>query len=239
MFDIITKAEYWRWLDEELNGRIPGPEGQLKHIQDTFILSVVTGLEGKTILEFGGGNSRILKKLSAKNECWNVDRFEGQGGGPTKLMRMRNVKTVQAFMGEENKNIPAGHFDYVFSISVLEHIPGKDLDRVFADCARVMKPGGNFVQAIDLYLPDAEDKNKADRQYGRKMPSVYLKAAEKAGLKLKEEAGLDPQDAYFRGHHASNSDATLFMWNLVAPKLRPWREHGQSVSLKAWWVKPE
>lgn len=237
MYDIISKTEYWQWLDEKVNAATPAPTGTLKHIQDTFILSVLKDLKGKKILEFGGGKSRILKLLSKDNECWNVDKFEGADGGPARLIRQRKVKTVKAYLGDFNDGIPSDYFDYVVSISVAEHIPHGDLERVFADCARVLRPGGNLVQAIDLYLPDATDKDEKAFQFNRSRVTDYLRAAEKAGLMLKEPAEVEG-DAYFRGFHASNSDATLFHWNSGAPKLRATRERGQSVSLKSWWIKP-
>ncbi len=237
MYDIISKTEYWQWLDDKVNSVEPAPTELLKHIQDTFMLSVLQNLKGAKILEFGGGHSRILTSLSANNECWNVDKFEGADAGPKRIVRQRNVQTVKAFLGDFNDKIPSDYFDYVVSISVVEHIPHGDLERVFADCARVLKPGGNLVQAIDLYLPDAVDKHDAAFQFNRAKPPLYLKVAQSAGLALKEPAQVDG-DACFRGFHASNSDATLYQWNGVAPKLRPVRERGQSVSLKAWWTKP-
>ncbi len=237
MYDIITKTDYWQWLDDNINTVEPMPAELLKHIQDTFILSVLQKVKGATILEFGGGHSRILKSLSANNECWNVDKFEGADAGPKHIVRQRNVKTVKAFLGDFSDDIPSDYFDYVVSVSVVEHIPHDNLERVFSDCARVLKPGGNLVQAIDLYLPDAVDKNDIAFQFNRPKPPLYLKAAQSAGLTLKEPAAVDG-DVCFRGFHASNSDATLYQWNSVAPKLRAVRERGQSVSLKAWWTKP-
>ncbi len=237
MYDIITKAEYWGWLDQKINKPMPGGEGGLKHIQDTFILSALATVSGRRILEFGGGQSRVLQQLSKNNECWNADKFEGADGGPKKLFRHRRVKTVKTFLGDFDKQLPDSYFDYVFSISVMEHVPKPALDQTFADCARILKPGGALIQAIDLYLPDAADKDDPERQYNRARVPQYLRAAEKAGLTLKEPAGID-DDACFLGRHASNSDTTLYFWNKDAPKMRAMREHAQSVALKAWWVKP-
>ncbi|MEZ5894737.1 MAG: class I SAM-dependent methyltransferase [Parvularculaceae bacterium] len=237
MYDIVTKAEYWRWLEEGRNDPNPGPSGLLKHIQDTFIYAALNNPSGKAILEFGGGDSRILRKLSRDNECWNADKFEGAGAGPTRLLRQRRVKTVRTFMGDFDPQLPDAHFDFVLSVSVAEHIPGDKLAGVFADCARVLKPGGALIQAIDLYLPDALDRDEPAFQFSRPRVAEYLIAAERAGLNLKEPSALD-DGVCFRGFHASNSDTTMFYWNKVAPNLRATRERGQSVCLKSWWVKP-
>ncbi|WP_428407557.1 SAM-dependent methyltransferase [Hyphococcus sp.] len=238
MYDIITKAEYWRWLENGINTPAPGKEGGLKHIQDTFILAALENVEGCKILEFGGGHSRLLRSLGKKNECWNADKFEGVGAGPTRLLQQRGVKTVKTFIGDFDERLPDGYFDYVFSISVMEHVPLNGLAATFADCARILKPGGALIQAIDLYLPDAIDRNDPDCQFGRRRISLYLDAAAQAGLTLKEPAALDG-DACFRGSHASNSDTTMYFWNSVAPSLRAVRERAQSVALKGWWIKPE
>lgn len=237
MYDIVTKAEYWRWLEEKINDPTPRGPGLLKHIQDTFILAALKDVNGCKILEFGGGESRVLKRLAKTNECWNADKFEGAAGGPTRFISRRGVKVVKTFIGEHDGRLPDGYFDYVISVSVLEHIPAPELDAIFADCARILKPGGQLVQAIDLYMPDAIDKDAPEHQYSRPRLPLYLKAAQNAGFELKEPAAIDG-DACFRGWHASNSDATLYAWNSVAPKLRATRERAQSVALKAWWVKP-
>ncbi|MEO1243082.1 MAG: methyltransferase domain-containing protein [Pseudomonadota bacterium] len=237
MYDIVSKAEYWQWLDEKVNLAPARGVGLLKHIQDTFILSALKQTRGQRILEFGGGDSRVLKKLSKSNECWNADKFEGAGAGPTRVFRQRGVKTVKAFLGDFDEAIPADYFDYVISISVVEHVPSDEVNRVFQDCARILKPGGSLLQAIDLYLPDFADKDDPEFQFNRSRVALYLRAAEKAGLVLKEPATLE-DDVCFRGFHASNSDATLYSWNSVAPNLRRVRERAQSVCLKAWWVKP-
>ena len=208
MYDIVTKAEYWRWLEEKTNEPTPGGPGLLKHIQDTFVLDALKGEKGCKILEFGGGQSRVLERLAKANECWNADKFEGADGGPKRFIRRRGIKIVKTFLGDFNTELPDGYFDYVLSVSVLEHAPSPMLDAIFADCARILKPGGHLVQAIDLYLPDALDKDAPEHQYSRPRLPLYLNAAEKAGLKLKEPAAIDG-DACFRGWHASNSDSTL------------------------------
>lgn len=237
MFDIITKQEYWRWLDGRINPSPPGPPGLLKHIQDSFILSVMSELEGARILEFGGGDSRVLDTLSRNNECWIVDKFEGVGNGPVGVIRRPQSRLVRAFVGEFSKEIPENYFDYAFSISVMEHIPYGALGAAFHDCFRVLKPDGNLVQAIDVYLPDADDRHNSDLNFGARRLGHYLAWARQAGFVLREPAAIG-EDAVFHARYASNSDWTMHEWNKAAPKLRSLREAAQSASLKAWWIKP-
>jgi SAM-dependent methyltransferase len=50
-------------------------------------------------------------------------------------------------------DFPDGHFDFAYSFNVLEHIPGPE--RVFRECARVVKPGGVVLHDIHLYTSDS------------------------------------------------------------------------------------
>jgi hypothetical protein len=119
----------------------------------------------------------------------------------------------------------------------MEHIPHGALESVFRDCFRVMKPGGDLVQAIDVYLPDADDRHDSSLNFGARRLAHYLASAQQAGFVLKEPAAVG-EDAVFHARYASNSDWTMNEWNKAAPKLRSLREAAQSTSLKAWWIKP-
>ena len=49
----------------------------------------------------------------------------------------------------------AESFDVVFSISVVEHVgTAEELAAFHEDQLRILKPGGMFIHAIDLYLED-------------------------------------------------------------------------------------
>ncbi len=83
MFDFIRKSLLWDAWDRGIHKEI-GATGtfHLKTIQDLAVYSRLRELNGKTIAEIGGGNSRLLKRLAEKNTCFNVEKFEGAGGGP-------------------------------------------------------------------------------------------------------------------------------------------------------------
>jgi 2-polyprenyl-3-methyl-5-hydroxy-6-metoxy-1,4-benzoquinol methylase len=129
MFDIIDKVEYFSWLETGIADR---SNHTLKGIQDAWVLSRLGDKRGYRICEVGGGNSRVLEKLAADNECWNVDRFEGFGGGPIKVTCSKRIKVVRAFMGEFSREVPSKYFDFVLSVSVVEHIPRNALANFFA-----------------------------------------------------------------------------------------------------------
>jgi len=230
MYDIITKEEYFSWVDKGLGDR---KNSTLKNIQDTFILSLLSDARKQRIAEVGGGQSRVLKRLARNNECWNIDKLEGCGLGPRKYKTSENIRLVRAYLGDFCSKLPDGYFDSVFSISVLEHVPDDLLSRCFRDMDRILKPGGFCFHAIDVYLGDDVAPLRNPRI------DLYLKASlePESGLELIESPVIDSSTT-FRCHYASNSDITVYTWNKIAPgPMVTTRNNCQSVSIKAIWKK--
>lgn len=235
MLAVIGKHEYWEWLDAGL--RTPTHE-QLKAVQDLYILSRLRGVSGCRILEAGGGNSRVLTQLATNNECWNADKLEGHGNGPTEDENAAAVRVVSCFLGEFSDRLPSGVFDYVFSISVVEHLADDFLEPFFLDCARLLKPSGLCLHAIDTYLFD-----RGERRYGagiRARLGRYLEIAARSdlGMLLVEPPSI-VGDLCYSCHFASNPDSTMYNWSKRYPQMRALRENGQNVSLKLEWRKPD
>lgn len=227
MLDVIRKAEYFDWCDRKL---VPNGHHQLKVTQDAWVLSMLGDTSGRRLAEAGGGTSRVLERLKAGNECWNIDKFEGVGQGPQGVPHVKGVKVVPAYLGDFDPRLPDEHFDAVFSISVVEHVPGDRLGPFMRDCARILKPGGLLLHAIDLYL--------FDRPSGLDRVDHYRTVHEREGLPLDwvEPPRVD-RDLTFSCAFASNADYTMYRWNQIVPALRATRESAQSVSLKAAWRK--
>ena len=229
MLDIITKKEYFSWIDL---GYTTPLKDALKSIQDSFILSQLAGLKGKKIAEIGGGQSRVLEILSNNNECWNIDKIEGIGRGPKNYTEINNVKLIKAFMGDYSHELKDNYFDVVFSISVVEHVKPEGLPGFFRDIARILKTDGLCIHAIDSYLGDLE--------YIRKNPKIdmYKTVAKKNNILLEfiEEPKID-SSSIFHTRYASNSDMTMMRWNKIVPTMVDIRNNCQSVSIKAAWKK--
>lgn len=102
MFDIIRKQEYFETLS---TGCADPQDTSLKGIQDGWIISKLKGTRGLKIIEMGGGNSRLLPMLS-ENQCWNVDKLQGNGQGPTSVEALDHVEVVQTFFGEFDPSLP-------------------------------------------------------------------------------------------------------------------------------------
>ncbi len=146
-------------FDEELFGKPIDPEEcDLKVYQDLLMFSFIKFNipEGAKILDIGGGDSRILRYFKNIHECWNIDKLEGVGNGPTDI-DTSGFRLVHDYMGNFNDELPENYFDLVFSISTLEHVPlddEKTYENILKDINRVLKPGGYSVHCIDVVLKE-------------------------------------------------------------------------------------
>lgn len=233
MFDIIRKDEYFDWTDPKVGqsrsySLVPS-HYSLKGIQDAWILSLLQHKRDLKMAEVGGGKSRVLEMLSQHNECWNIDKFEGLGAGPLEIPELPGVKIVRAYLGDFDAEIPDNYFDIVFSISVIEHVPKEQLDACFADCCRILKPGGLLLHAIDLYISDAPSALT-------ETIDLYRVAIETQDFEWLTPPAID-NFTTFRCDYASNSDLTMSQWNHIAPSLKNVRKTHQSVSIKLLAIK--
>jgi len=65
-------------------------------------------------------------------------KFEGRGLGPLEEIRLKNVKNINAYIGDSHSTILDDSFDYIFSISVVEHVETEDLEAFFRDSLRIL-----------------------------------------------------------------------------------------------------
>jgi hypothetical protein len=152
-----AKHSHWSILEqyaEELYGQTVEPtKVQLKVYQDLLVYAFIRENigAGKKLLDVGGGNSRVLKRLSKEYECWNIDPFDGCGNGPT-ITQENTFRLVRDYMGNFNTELPDNYFDFVFSISALEHTPNDPLvhQRILDDINRVLAPGAYSLHLLDI-----------------------------------------------------------------------------------------
>lgn len=241
MFDIIRKKQYFKWIEEYASFRgeeFAEIENNLKDIQDHYIIDRLHALSGLRILEIGGADCRVLRNLAQDNECWNAEKFQGLGQGPRKRIETLGVQILDTYIGEFSPELQDGYFDLVFSISVVEHVEDALIPSFFHDIARVLKPGGRTVHAIDLYVCDASRWHEPFAQYSRRRLALYLDVPNITQGKLSfiepPKIGINPG---FSCEYASNADRQMRAWNLVVPRLASIRDVSQSVSLIAEWVR--
>jgi len=151
MYDFTRKRQMFDWWDA---GFVDTKARNLKSVQDAWIMAELGQSKGLSIAEIGGGDSRLLRHLAPNNNCVNIDKLEGFGKGPKQDPNIPGVRTVRSYMGEFDESLEDGSFDAIFSISVIEHVPDEMINDCFADMARLLKPGGRMLQAIDIYLYD-------------------------------------------------------------------------------------
>jgi ubiquinone/menaquinone biosynthesis C-methylase UbiE len=263
LFDIITKEDYWNWLASGVvPTSLVGASGarhrvwrqlllraykrletiirparlySLKDVQDAFIMSRLGKEKGKRILEVGGGVPRILRWLSGENDVWLIDRYEGVGRGPRVVPRLPGITFIQGYMGEFIQQVPDDYFDYIFSVSVIEHVPLDGLESFFADCSRVLKPFGRMFHAIDTYLFDSDREDLS--QPFRERLHAYLQFAVRSdlGIRLEEGGANIDEHTRFSCAYATQPDNVLHEWHLHRPQEK--RLRGQVVSIKSAWEK--
>lgn len=189
-----------------------------------MVYSSLQDLQGKNIAEIGGGDSRILRVLGSRNRCYNIEKFEGVDGGPSKEIIIDGVENIHAFVGEWSDATPKCFFDVVFSVSVVEHVPQTALGQFLEEGVEMLKPGGLWVHAIDLYLENEPSAYWQDRyeQYRQWLDHPKL-----------QPVGEVVRHTPLRFHNdmASNPDHVMYKWGRIAPALNNLRQVAQSVSL--------
>ncbi|WP_375202105.1 class I SAM-dependent methyltransferase [Hyphococcus sp.] len=222
MFDFIRKPLIWQAWDNAYNKEI-GATGSfcLKSMQDLAVYSYLRGSENLTIAEIGGGDSRILQTLAKRNRCFNIEKFEGDGGGPSEEVKIAGVENIKAFLGDNDPQLKSDFFDVVFSISVVEHVP--DLKSFFDDGVRILKSGGLWLHAVDMYVED-EPNGHAIRKFENIRNWATAPSVSPIG------PVYDGPPA-FSCDIASNPDNTMHRWGRLSPRLADLRKKAQCVSL--------
>lgn len=117
---------------------------------------------GMRVMEVGGAFSSLPKRLHDlyQVEAWVGDDFGASGdqsalwtrwGEPTKLPeKNKPVKYVFQPLGIYSNEYPDNYFDYIFTVSTLEHIAFAAIPDVLRDIHRCLKPQGKQIHTIDL-----------------------------------------------------------------------------------------
>jgi len=224
MFDFVRKEALFAALDRGLPKKLKAAAPfHMKTTQDCIIYGFLEEAAGLDIAEIGGGNSRLLKAISAKNRCVNIEPFDGNDGGPAKAVDIAGVRNIQCLLGEDTTEIDDESFDIVFSISVVEHIGVNKLDAFFNDGLRILRPGGLWLHAIDSYLGD-----ELDPHIHRRI-SIYRDWAKTPG-KTEPVGEIFDGSTVFTADMASNPDDVMHTWGRVAPNLVEQRKKMQGVT---------
>lgn len=234
MFDFIRKNLLWEAWDADLHRKLgPSEAFELKTVQDLASYWHLRHMDGKCIAEVGAGHSRVLPLLAERNTCVVIDKYQGKGGGPTEAAAIPGVRHIDTYLGENDYSLESGSFDVVFSVSVVEHVgTGDELDAFHRDQLRILRPGGIFLHAIDLYLRDEPSAYELERFHTYRSWVVDTPEIEPLGH-------MFSGPCRFTCDLATNPDNIMYGWGKAAPDLIPLRQVAQCVSLLVGGRKSE
>ncbi|MGK2955572.1 MAG: SAM-dependent methyltransferase [Solirubrobacterales bacterium] len=120
--------------------------------------------KGQRVIELGGAYSRLPEWLGDTYgvEPWVGDDFgEAAGepelwsrwGSPAELAERHPTVTYRLENFGPESSFPTGHFDRLFSVSTLEHIPFEQRLGVLKDAHRSLSPQGIELHTIDISIP--------------------------------------------------------------------------------------
>ena len=138
---------------------------------------------GMRVLEVGGslsGFQFVLSELGCS--VVNVDPgLEATGvGWPCDQNSLRELNALFGTSVElrncviEEAALEEGTYDRVFSVSVLEHLPEKEITEVMKHAYRCLKPGGLFILTVDLFLNLKPFTDRETNEYGRNQDLRWL-----------------------------------------------------------------
>jgi SAM-dependent methyltransferase len=117
------------------------------------------------VLDVGGAYSELPIFLHEHFGCetWVADDFGFDVNDPfwarnkspqEHIAQHPDIKFVFERVGNpQNPSLPQAYFDVVYSASVLEHVPAKYTLPVWQHMAKLVKPGGELLHAVDIPFP--------------------------------------------------------------------------------------
>lgn len=131
---------------------------------------------GQRVLEIGGALSGFQFVLSSFGcDVVNVDPGRpARGNIPAcdhatmaMLNRRFNTSVVLKHTTMEKAELQPDFFDFIFSISVIEHISEDKIESVMLSAYRCLKPGGYFIMTIDLFLNIFPFTSRKENKHGK------------------------------------------------------------------------
>ena len=157
----LSRHSHWRYFkgtDDKLYGYKSDPnKGGMGIYQELFVRTFIEDnlAPGSRLLEIGGSEDHRLVKYHLDNyEVWRIHKPDNPRSGNSQTDSTSH-RLITGNMGNFNPQLPAGYFDFVFSISGFEHVPQNDLalfDHIIDDINRVLKVGGFSMHLFDFRI---------------------------------------------------------------------------------------
>jgi cyclopropane fatty-acyl-phospholipid synthase-like methyltransferase len=152
---------------------------------------------------YGGAARYLAKRFGSRVVCLNISEVENNRN--RKANREQGVENLVSVRHGSFEDIPEpdGSFDVAWSQDAILH--SGDRDRVIAEIARVLRPGGEFVFTDPMQADDCPSgvlQPVYDRIHLESLGSVrfYRGAAARHGL---EEVSIRPMPKQLRTHYAA------------------------------------
>ena len=102
------------------------------------------------VLDIGGGTGLVSELYDAQTRyvCLDIDPVKLQG------FTAKNPTGIGLLADAGNVPIADRSVDMVVCTNVTHHLTDELLDRMFAEAARILKPGGKFILSDALWAPD-------------------------------------------------------------------------------------
>jgi O-antigen chain-terminating methyltransferase len=162
-----------------------------------FYIDYVRGV--RSVVDLGCGRGEFLQVLrDAGMSARGVESEPGQ----VALARAKGLDVVQADLFDYLRSLPDGSQDVLFSAQVIEHLPFRELDRLFKLCFVKLRPGGLMIaETVNPHCTAAFKFFYLDPSHQAPLfPEVTQFLAESAGFGKVEIAypapGLSPERAY-------------------------------------------
>ena len=152
-------------LYQYMQNKVHGAAFNLKGFDYAWLTSSREWRQDEKVLDVGAAYSPLPIHIRETfgSEVWVVDDFGlksdlsfwARNRSPQEFVSSHpQIKYVLERLGDQAKSsLPAGYFDVVYSISVLEHIPQSLMESVWQHMDSLLKPGGEMLHAIDLSFP--------------------------------------------------------------------------------------
>jgi ArsR family transcriptional regulator len=186
-------------------GRLAGEWDQLRHelFGDTFTSRALLAMlpHDWVIADIGSGTGNAAEHLARHvKEVVCIDQSKPMLEAAAKrLADLDNVRFLEG--GAEKLPLKAKSVDAVTCLLVLHHI--EDVERVMAEFARVVRPGG-VALVVDMHAHDREE-------YRQQMGHAHLGFSEERMHELYTDAGFEPPTFASQSTHPDARGPGLFV----------------------------
>ncbi|OYT42218.1 MAG: hypothetical protein B6U86_00810 [Candidatus Altiarchaeales archaeon ex4484_43] len=129
----ISADEYDEYLKRGLLGSLIGKKS------NEIIISMLTRIKGKDILELGCGTGRYTQYLCRDNEVICVDI------NPHLFKLKDKVRIIKGLAEDIEKLVGNRKFDYICSFFMTEYVSKTGIEKIINQCAHILKNEGRII----------------------------------------------------------------------------------------------